>query len=532
MPLKEDVLLDPEFAKLWDSMQYAPEVFGVSFFPNVFYSAFGSFHIHLIDFFLKSTASITVAKIPRGFGKSTIITFLLAIWLIFIKGAKYILLISKTNDRAEELLEDVKNGLMHPSFVKVFGNVIGTKWSASQAHIYCPDWGVDAILSIKSIESHMRGTKKNIADRISYAIIDDPEDDGEVDNPKTLDKREKWVSKVLEPALAIKDSEGRPGKIWWLGTPIAKDCVVNRVAAYDDVALIEYPALVDTTAMSERLGIPVGQSIWEAHVTTVWLKDKRHALFSRGQHDVWWSEYMVDPKGQTSMSFSGEPHYFTEKGVEGKEIPLYMCIDAAYGLDRTNDSSAIEVGGYDSSSSIYMFESKSGRWGPKKFIKEVIDTLRYFNKTDRPIQKIGVESLAYNMYKYILKREIFEALGIYVSIVELKTKIKSKTNRIQVLIPYHQNGKLFIKKRMKVLAGQMGKFPSFKGGVDELDGAAYVPVIAKKPGKKKKDEEEKNEVSKHIDARMKKEDLRRKRELHARGRRRSMVSKGGLKNVV
>ena len=499
---------DQQISNLFAIMQYSPTTFGKYFFPHMFTHPFASFHKHLVKFFLKSKKPIAIAKLPRGFSKTTIVSFLLAIWLAFIFGAKYILLISKTQDKADEMLDDIKAALMHPNFVAIFGNVIGKKWSSDHAHIYCPAWGIDVIIASKSMGTHIRGTKKG-AHRIDFAIIDDPENDEEAENPNILTKRVTWVSKVLEPALTENETRGKNkhfyGKIWWLGTPIAEDCVVNRVAKYDDVNLMTYPCIVNTKKMEKELGIKIGRSIWESKFSTEELLAKRQKLILRGEAEVWWSEYMVDPRGTSDITFRGAPTFFTNEDVANKEIPLYMPIDLAYGDARKHDKSAYSVGGFSSDKKLYQFESGRLSKNPELFIKEVGDIIQYYIDIGRPIQKIGIESLAFKMYRTYLKDYLWETLGIYVPIVELKHGSIPKINRIQRLIPFYQDGSYLIKKRFEKLIEQMGRFPSFKGGIDDLDVAAYLLDLAIRPSKEAIPVERKAAVGRDVDRRMKEE---------------------------
>lgn len=531
MPKKEDILKNEEFRNIFATMEYAPTVFGLYFFPKMFNKPFASFHNHMINFFLKSKASITIAKMPRGFGKSTIVSFLLVVWLVFIKKAKYILLIGKIQDSADALLDDVKKALMNPRFVEIFGNVIGTKWNSEHAHIYCPDWGIDAVIAAKSIDTHLRGTKKG-SRRIDYAIIDDPEDDTETENPKTLTKRVTWVSKVLEPALTENDEDGFSGKIWWLGTPIAEDCVVNRVAKYDDINLITYPALVTTDKMAKKLKIKKDCSIWEDKFTTDFLNRKRQHLLGRGEAEVWWSEYMVDPRGTTDVTFRGANNYFINDEVLHLEVPMCMAIDLAYGEGRKHDKASGAVGGFAHTRKLYQFGSVRFSKDPETFLDQIIVVMKYYIGISRPIVRIGIESLAFKMYKLVIRNKIFDELGVYPVITELKHKNIPKPNRIQRLIPYHQDGSYLIKRNMEILIEQMDRFPNFKGGIDDLDASAYLLDLAIKPAaKKEKKVDTRGFIEKDIERRYREEAAKEAKAKRRRGHS-SRFEKRGLARVI
>lgn len=495
---KEELFSIPKLRNFFRAAEISPAVFGLQFFPEQFYKPFATFHKIMIKEFLNSLAKITIALIPRGFGKSIIISFLLTLWLIVFKKARFIVLISMTAPKAQELLDDVKIACESEIFVETFGNVIGSKWSAKQAHIYSKEWGFNCIIRAAGMGEQIRGSRKSAA-RIEYAIIDDPEDDSDSLNPEILDAKEKWVSKTLEPALVERDKDDKSGRIWWLGTTIAQDCVVRRVSKYDDVKVVTFPAMVETQRMADKLNIPIGHSIWEAMFTTESLVKKRNNLMGRNLASVWWSEFMLDPRGLDELTFRKDPKIVTINEIRDSGAQMFMAIDTAYELKRINDSSAIEVAGFDNKANFYVAESMSGKFSPESFIKKVIDTLAYYNNIGMPIWKIGVESVSFRMIKMVLQEKLRER-GFHVSIVQLKDRNVPKLDRIKILIPISDFGQFHIREKHKVLLAQIRKYPSMKGGIDELDGLAYIPGMAHKGNvvKEKKEELPLNSVKRDV----------------------------------
>lgn len=498
MLTQQEVQSIPNIRNLFRAMEVSPSVFGLQFFPSQFYKPFATFHKLMIKEFLKSTARITIALMPRGFGKSIIISFLLAMWLVVFKNAKFILLISMTAAKAQELLDDIKVACESEIFMETFGDVVGSKWSAKQAHIYSEEWGFNCILKAVGMDEQVRGLRKS-AFRIQYAIIDDPEDDKDTLNPRLLDAKEIWISKVLLPALVEKGADDSYGKIWWLGTTLAQDCVVRRVSKYRNTKVVTFPAMVNTQVMSDKLKIPIGRSIWEPMFTTERLREIRDDYFERNLASVWWSEYMLDPRGVDELIFRKPPKIATINEIRDSGAQMFMTIDSAFETKRINDSSAIVVSGFDSKGNLYVAESISGKFDPETFINKVIDILIYYNSSDMPIWKIGIESVSFKMTRMILLEKIMER-GIHVSIVPLKHRLVSKLDRIKILIPISDFEQLYIRKKHKILLAQIQKYPSMKGGIDELDALAYVVGLAYKGRviKEKKEELPLNSVKRDV----------------------------------
>ena len=489
----------PKLRNLFRSMEISPAVFGLQFFPEQFYKPFAKFHKIMIKEFLKSTARITVALIPRGFGKSIIISFLLTMWLIVFKNARFIMLISMTSTKAQELLDDIKAACESEIFVSTFGNVIGSKWSAKQAHIYSEEWGFNCIVRAAGMDEQHRGSRKG-AFRIQYGIIDDPEDDKDTRNPDLITVKEEFISKVILPAIVEKDKDDNYGRIWWLGTTLAQDCVVRRVSKYKNTKVVTFPALIDTQKMADKLDIPIGSSIWEDMFTTDRLREIRDELFDKNMSGVWWSEYMLDPRGVDELIFRKQPKITTINDIRDSGAQMFMAIDSAFETKRINDSSAIVVAGFDNKANLYVAESVSGKFEADKFINKVIEILSYYANSGMPIWKIGIESISFKMTKMVLQEKI-RAKGFHVSIVPLKHRIMHKIDRIKILIPISDFEQLYIRKKHEVLLAQMQKFPSMKGGIDELDALAYIPTLAYKgnvPKEKKKEELPLNSVKRDI----------------------------------
>ncbi|MFX0206597.1 MAG: hypothetical protein ACFFDT_11480, partial [Candidatus Hodarchaeota archaeon] len=446
----------------------------------------------MIQKLIKSKKQVTVIIIPRGFGKSAIIGFLLVLWLAIFKKAQYIMLISKTLPHAVKLLSDIKNACQTTLFTKIFGDLIGVKWSDRLAHLYSESWGINCYIEPKGIGSQIRGSR--IAEnRIQFAIVDDPEDDEETESSEAISKKERWFNKVLLPALQEQDVEGREGKVWWLGTLLARDCVVGRVIdkeKYDNVEVVNIPAIVNSNRLARILKIPKGKSIWEDMFSTKRLDEIRKSLIKRGFASVWWSEYMGDPRSVDELVFQDENNmYFEPEDVKDKEIPLYLLIDSAYQEKKTSSRSSLVLGGFDSERNLYIFRCIEGFFSPQRLFNWVLQLLKYANDIGRSVKCIGIESISYKILKLAIKEKVWKA-GYTLYFKQLEPKNRHKKDRIRGLIPYHEEKKLYMRRDQTEAIGQMHRFPQEKGSIDSLDIMAYLLDIAKNPNAKPEKERE------------------------------------------
>lgn len=461
----------------YERLEKDPIYFAQHYLKKYFYLPFASFQHDMVGELITANEQINIVFMPRGFGKTTIVSCLLSLWYAIFKGVHYIVLISQSMARAQQMLDDIKSVLELPEFVEEFGEIADKPWGARRAHIYSEELGIDCYFDVVSIGAQVRGLKVG-STRPELVLLDDMEDDEDVENASIVTKTERWVVKKLKPAMREDESIGVRGKIFWLATTIATDSAVQRVSQYEDgnVKVLKYPALVDTAEMSMKLGIPVGRSIWEEKMSTESLKALRDDLIHKGMSTVWYNEYMNEPRSSEEIVFHEHNNRFFEPSeVDGLEIPLAMMIDCAYEDNARNDKTAIVVGGYDWERSAYIWEATEGRYGPKELISKVAAMLDHYESIRRPIFKIGIESISYRYVADQFKERFWNQEHRDLAIVKLKHESVSKTDRIRVLIPFHEQHKLFVKKGLSNIIGQMLRFPSQRGGIDALDAAAYLP---------------------------------------------------------
>ena len=152
-----------------------------------------------------------------------------------------------------------------------------------------------------------------------------------------------------------------------------------------------------------------------------------------------------------------------------------MMIDCAYEDNASSDKTAIVIGGFNWERALHIWDAVEGKFGPKELVAKVAYLLDYYDKLKRPIFKIGIESISYKYVSTHFKERFWDQDHRDLSIIKLRHESVSKTDRIRVLIPYHEQHKLLLKKGLSNLVGQLIRFPSQRGGIDALDATAYLP---------------------------------------------------------
>mgnify|MGYP000314142815 FL=1 len=171
-----------------------------TYFPHYIEEETPDFHKELIKEIEKNQEIIPVAA-PRGFAKSTIITFAYVMWQI-IKGHEGIIpIVMDTKDQAEEQTGRIKIELENnPRIINDFGKFI-TKGSDDR-------FDINSRVRIQALGSGQkpRGLKYN-QHRPKLVICDDLENDEAVENPARRKKLLNWFLRALYPALHPKDGK-------------------------------------------------------------------------------------------------------------------------------------------------------------------------------------------------------------------------------------------------------------------------------------------------------------------------------------
>jgi hypothetical protein len=493
-----------------------------NYLTKYFYLPFAPFQREMLHRLVHSKQRINITFVPRGFGKTTIVSNLLSLFHAIFRGTRYIILVSQTMDKAKQLLEDIKDIISQPEFLDVFGDIQGKPWGAKSARLFSEEFGIDCYIDVLGIGGQVRGLKRR-GMRPELALIDDMEDDEDVDNARLVAKTERWVIKKLLPAMRQDESMGKIGQVFWQATTIAGDSAVERVASHEDTLVLRYSALVKSDDEARRFGQPFGSSIWPEKESTEQLHRKRDDLIRRGMSTVWYNEYMNDPRSSDDVVFHDHNmRWFEPEDMDGMETPLAMAIDAAYTEGTQSDELAIVVGGYNYEKKLHIWECVEKRFSPKAFLDEVVRLMKYYasDKVRRPITKIGVESTAYSYLEMVMKERLWEKEGFDVSIKELKHKNVSKPDRCRVLIPLHEQHRLIIKKTVTNIASEMIRFPSQRGGIHGLDAAAYLVKMCWVPAKAANYERMPMEsVNRAFHERMEQEEKKKKKTRFDRGMR-------------
>lgn len=425
-----------------------------TYFPHYTEEETPDFHKELIKEIEKNQEIIPVAA-PRGFAKSTIVTFAYVMWEI-VKGHEGIIpVIMDTKDQAEEQTGRIKIELENnPRITNDFGKF---KINGSDDEFF-----IESKLKIKALGSGQkpRGLKYN-QHRPKLVICDDLENDEAVENPARRKKLLNWFLRALYPALHPKD-----GKIFIIGTILHFDSLLKNLIDSHNGKIFK--------AIDKE-----GKSLWEDRFPINQLMKIRENIGEQ----AFQQEYMNNPLDSENQDFKLEELYFYED-INEKIVSKVGYIDPSLGKSKKADYPAIVIGYRGESGTIYVEDAIMRKVKIDTTVSNIFGIYERHN-----LDYMGVEFVA---FQEVLKNWIDDkskSLGKYLSIKGYSPR-GSKDTRIKSLVPLTQNGTIKFKAKktlggfkanndMTILIEQFINYPkNHDDGVDAVHG--LLMMIKKK----------------------------------------------------
>lgn len=476
-----------------------PFYFGKVIAPQYFHKGFAPFHRHMINEVNHRPAGckMVVLEVPRGRGKSAIISTLNPLHQCVFKKVKYVIVASFSSGRANQIIGDYKQFINGTNFRGIFPGTEIIKDREDLIEVKNIELGFHFQIMARGRDSQVAGMRFEEA-RPQIFIGDDLENPEESYNQDIVDKNVSFVDGVVQYGL-----DPNIGYSILIGTPFAFDCITGRISRRPvGVRTIRYPGLVDDNmipGMSKKLGIPNGHSIWEDLYPTEKVLKERDDAVANHTLDHFLRNVMLDPRPGDAV------HIPTEKmhripvdalvELKRRKLNVYILADYAYSKHIWADESAIVVIGVDDESNYYILWSDKGKWGDIGTTTKIIEKVLEY-KTQ--VKAVGVETRGMGW----IEREVMDAKrenNLSFSLIELKPDNKSKAERIKATISLFDDGRVFIVGTQSKLENEMGRFrgEEMKRGDDLLDAWAYIKKVAQSPVTEKT-KEEKEKIKNHL----------------------------------
>ena len=447
-------------------------LFGKVSMPNMFSVPSPEFHYQIAET-LKNKENKQVNIIaPRGHAKSSIVGGVFPLYhIMFDKGPKLIVLVSRTQDHAVKLLGTIKDVLDYSAtFRQMFGYWgMNSAKSWAKTEVTLKD---GSMIICKGTGQQLRGIKHG-NQRPTLIIVDDPEDENNTKTAEAMEGNLRWLLQSAIPSLdPIK------GRIAIIGTPIHQRCLVETLKEMDGWHNFLFKPDLDKNI-----------ALWEEWQPVDKLKQKKKELESIGRVSVFYREYLCEIVGDEDQLFKEEyinyykgkiVHedgyaYLNLENLEGTEVKekravnLFMGVDPASSTAQTADYSTVVTLAIDKEGNRFVLPYYRNRATPMNLAESIINQFKIYKPTKTRIESVGYQEM---LREYVRKR--CEEEKIFISGLEIKERPRnSKSSRLETLQPYFAQGKVYITKDMIELRDELLLYPRGKHD-DLLDGLYYA----------------------------------------------------------
>ncbi|AAS89593.1 p07 [Pseudomonas phage PaP2] len=396
--------------------------------------------------------------LPRGFVKTGFLK-ILTCWFIHFGYAEFILIVCASEPKAVAFITDVDNMLSQPNIEEIFGLWSATKSVDNAKKKVGTINGKVVILLPAGAGTAVRGTNEDHK-RPDLIVCDDVQTRecalSEVQNAALLE----WFTATLVKCI---DNYGSNRRIIYLGNMYPGDCILQMLRKNP-----EWISLVTGAILED------GESLWpELKPVSVLIREYVHDE-ALGLGHIWFAEVQNDPL-DSIFKLLDKPIPDVPFDWENMEADAaFITVDPAGFRKKSDHNVATLHKLYDGNP--VAVQMQGGIWTPKETVYNVIRMA-----LDNAVCIIGIESTGYQQSLCYWMNEFLQAAGItWINVVELKTKNKTKLNRIQDYIKEVLGGDSFMSPKVRsVFSFYAGLYKIGKtdNRDDYLDSPAYQKQI-------------------------------------------------------
>jgi len=467
-------------SKILLEMQQDMLLFGRMVMPNMFSSESPPFHYEVTKDLLDTEKKQINIIAPRGHAKSSVAAGIFPLFhLMFTKGVKVVVLVSRTQAHATKLLGTLKDVLDYSQefrhFFGYWGMQSAKKWTNTEVELKD-----GSLIICKGTGQQIRGIKHG-NQRPTLLILDDPEDENNTKTAEAMEYNLRWLLQSGVPSL-----DPLTGRICVIGTPQHERCMVETLKEMKGWSTLEF-----------RPDLEKNIALWDEVWPIDKLKQKKEELESINRLSVFYREYLCQIVGDEDALFRQDyiNNYegYIEKDDQGlstliltslngeeveesRPVNIFTGVDPASSTKRTADFSVIFNIAIDPDGNRFCLPYYRKRATPLDLADAIISNFKTYRSTKTRIESVGYQEM---LRQYI--KEKAEEMGMFIPGLEIKENPRtSKSYRLESLQPIFANGKVFIQPTMQHFVDELLLYPRGKHD-DLLDGFFYANKNCYKP---------------------------------------------------
>lgn len=422
------------------------------YFPHYATSKSAKFQIDIAVFILKTFGARVFLQWGRGLAKSVWANVIIPFWLWINDEAHYMVIVTTSKDRAEELLDDLKAEFeINERIINDFGEQKNLgQWEKG---FFVTKGGF--IAKALGAGQSVRGLRVK-AQRPDYIVVDDLETKETIANPKRQKKLANWIERDLIPTM-----DGKIKRFVYAN---------NRFA----------PVMIQTLLQDKH-------PKWKVHEINAYDPTNFKPTWSEKYDDDYYEDVEEDLGTLAAQAeFNNKPHIegeiFKEEQIQWAKLPRidhFKIIvghwDVAYAGTQTSDFNAVKVWGLKDTDffQIDCFVKQTK-------MRAAVDWMCYFQK-QLPANVIVHWRFEAQFWNDEVERTIEESEidnNEVLNIIKIQVpKGISKYDRMLRMQSYYQNGRIYYNEKKKShqdtntgLAQLYGIEPGYKTKDDSPDG--------------------------------------------------------------
>ena len=342
----------------------------------------------------------TVEADPRGFAKSTIVSFGYTLHQICHKLRHFIILGSDTEDLASDLTGYLYLELLYNERLRCdFGELVRDNWP------------VDDFVTLNDVRLKARGRGQRLRGlkhknwRPDLIILDNLENDQNVLSPELVRKLLRWVKGTVYAALETD------GSLLWIGTIVARKSALFIAIHSDEEPYCHWRRRLRRAIQED------GSSLWPAKFPVEILAAQKKAMGSLDFN----REKMNDPVNEEGVFQEAWLRYYYPADLTGKDLIVSGFFDPSISTNESADYKAILTVGMDRRELIYYVLDAYIRRGS---LDEALRAL-FVRHEQWNYWLLGIED---NLFQRLLMREV-ELMSQKRGVVLPARGVTQKTNK-------------------------------------------------------------------------------------------------------
>ena len=404
--------------------------------------------------------------VPREHAKTTL-TKLAILLMLRYSRLSFCAYISNTYNAALNALKDIRDWIVSPNEIELYGAPVMIKNSESvgefiyQIHVPGQEKMKTIIMKAFGVETQIRGTLL-MNKRPDFMVFDDVESRETAANSTQQAKLDAWCMGTALRAMA------KLGVCVFIGNMIAETSLLARLAKEPDWRPTVFGAIIKRNGLLRAL--------WEGRWSLQALLEDYAAARRIGVGHVWEAE-MMNLTGKDIFGESLGAAIRPPRPVPDEIDAGFIALDPAFGTKGWNDESALTVHVRIRGTDIpILADSRHGRWKEELLLDELIALSYYWGLTTWGIESVAAQRLLIPLFRSLLvQRGMSPDLFLMLPITGGK---ESKPSRIVAFRNACISGSYAIADSEQDLVEKLQQYSPDTAVHDDLcDSAAFGPIM-------------------------------------------------------